>query len=146
MTFYPLSLPFILFALIALLYAVLRPVYVFFQATRTVYALTDHRALILKPTLRGKSSASYSDFAQIERRGLPDGRGDLVFAEIDLHTGAVLQHACAKSASLAFRMRGASRICCWKIYRAGSTRNWMIRRDRRDWRRRLPTRYDRAQM
>jgi hypothetical protein len=57
-----------------------RPIYDYFMARRTVYAVTDQRALILKATLRGRKILSYRQFEQVKRRSLFNGKGDLLFA------------------------------------------------------------------
>ncbi len=56
-----------------------RPVSDYLAAERTVYAVTNRRALIIKPKLRGKVVKSYNRIAQIERRDLTGGSGDLIF-------------------------------------------------------------------
>ena len=61
------------------LYSLGRLVYEFIMAGRTVYGLTDQRAIIIKPTLSGKKVESYPDSEQIERHDLADGKGDLIF-------------------------------------------------------------------
>lgn len=66
-----LLLPFYYFA---------RPVYDYLMAERTIYAVTDRRALIIKPKLRGRIVQSYNRIQQIERRELSGGKGDLIFA------------------------------------------------------------------
>ncbi len=62
------------------LYAVGRPLFMFWEATRTVYAVTDYRALILKPKFGGMSAASYPKLERVERTSFADGKGDLVFS------------------------------------------------------------------
>ncbi len=69
------------FAAIAL-FTVGRPLYEFFMATRTIYGLTDKRALIIKHSLSGKSVESYTEIDQLERTSLDNGKGDLVFARL----------------------------------------------------------------
>ena len=62
------------------LFSVGRPVYDFLMAGRTVYALTDQRALIIKPVLSGgRKVESYTETEGIERHDIADGKGDLVF-------------------------------------------------------------------
>lgn len=57
-----------------------KPIYEFLMAGRTVYALTDQRAIIIKPVLSGgKKVESYTDSEGIERHDIADGKGDLVF-------------------------------------------------------------------
>jgi hypothetical protein len=57
-----------------------RPSYDYVIARRTIYAVTDQRALILKATLRGRKTLSYRQFEPIKRRSLFKGKGDLLFA------------------------------------------------------------------
>ncbi len=71
---------FILFYLALLIYLLGHPIYRYWQATRTVYALTDQRALILKPTFGSTNVASYPTLERVERTSLAGNRGDLVFA------------------------------------------------------------------
>jgi hypothetical protein len=56
-----------------------RPVSEFLSAERTIYAVTDRRALIIKPRLGGKIVQSYNRVAEVERRELGGGSGDLIF-------------------------------------------------------------------
>lgn len=56
-----------------------RPVSEYLSAERTVYAVTNRRVLIIKPKLRGKVVKSYNRVAQVERRDLSGGSGDLIF-------------------------------------------------------------------
>lgn len=65
---------------VLLVYSLARPAYTFWQATRTVYALTDYRALILKPTFGGMSTTSYPSLQRVERHSLANDKGDLIFA------------------------------------------------------------------
>jgi hypothetical protein len=69
--------PLILFAFG--LFTLSRPVYAFIMAFRTIYGLTDHRALIIKHTFSGKSVDSYTEMDQLERTDIANGKGDLVF-------------------------------------------------------------------
>jgi hypothetical protein len=72
-----------LFTLVPLYY-IARPVLDYLGAGRTVYAITDRRALIIKPKRGGRVVETYRTSGQIERRDLGNGRGDLIFAsEID---------------------------------------------------------------
>ncbi|MBI1257956.1 MAG: hypothetical protein GC204_10830 [Chloroflexi bacterium] len=57
-----------------------RPIYEYFMARRTIYAITDRRAIILKGTLRGRKAKSFKQFESIKRRSLLNGKGDLLFA------------------------------------------------------------------
>jgi hypothetical protein len=66
-----LALPFYYFA---------RPVADYLSAERTVYVVTDRRALIIRPRLGGKTVQSYNRIGQIERRERGGGSGDLLFA------------------------------------------------------------------
>jgi hypothetical protein len=66
-----LALPFYYFA---------RPVADYLSAERTVYVVTDRRALIIRPRLGGKTVQSYNRIGQIERRERSGGSGDLIFA------------------------------------------------------------------
>jgi hypothetical protein len=66
-----LLLPFYYFA---------RPVYDYLMAERTIYAVTDRRALIIKPKFGGRIIQSYNRIQNIERRELSGGKGDLIFA------------------------------------------------------------------
>jgi hypothetical protein len=62
------------------LFTVAKPIYDFLMAGRTVYALTDQRALIIKPVLSGgRKVESYTETEGIERHDIADGKGDLVF-------------------------------------------------------------------
>ncbi len=61
-------------------FSLLRPIYAFWQATKTIYAVTDYRALILKPTFGSMSVTSYPNVERIERRRLTGDKGDLIFA------------------------------------------------------------------
>lgn len=56
-----------------------RPVSDYLAAEHTVYAVTNRRALIIKPKLRGKIVRSYSRIGQVERRDRSGGSGDLIF-------------------------------------------------------------------
>lgn len=56
-----------------------RPVYAFFMATRTIYGLTDRRAIIISHGFSGKKVESYTETDQIERTDIANGKGDLVF-------------------------------------------------------------------
>lgn len=62
------------------LYYFARPVSDYLAAGRTIYAVTDRRALIIKPGFGGKTVQSYNHIEQIERRELSGGKGDLIFA------------------------------------------------------------------
>jgi len=66
------------FGVIALLFLA-QPIYRYWTATRTIYAITDRRAFTLKPTRKGKIVQSYTKIQRIERRDLAQGRGDLIF-------------------------------------------------------------------
>src|SRR5690606_30304956 len=58
------------------LFALGQPIYNFLMAGRTVYALTDQRALIIKPVLGGgKKVESYTETEGIERHDIADGKG-----------------------------------------------------------------------
>lgn len=57
-----------------------KPLYEFVMAARTIYGLTDHRALIIKHGFSGKSVESYTEMDQLERTSIANGKGDLVFA------------------------------------------------------------------
>lgn len=61
------------------LFSIARPLYDFIMAGRTVYGLTDQRAIIIKPTFNGKKVESYTDSDTIERHDIADGKGDLIF-------------------------------------------------------------------
>lgn len=54
--------------------------YCYRQAARTRYAVTNQRALIIKPTLDGESVLAYNLIPYIERRSRANGRDDLIFA------------------------------------------------------------------
>src|SRR5829696_8363777 len=69
----------LIFVAIAL-FTIGKPLYEFLIATRTIYGLTNHRALIIKHRLSGKSVESYTEMDQLERTSIADGKGDLVFA------------------------------------------------------------------
>lgn len=56
-----------------------RPIYAFFIATRTLYGLTDRRAMIISHGFSGKKVESYTETDQIERTEIANGKGDLVF-------------------------------------------------------------------
>ncbi len=75
----PFSLFPIIFAAI-IIFMALRPAYAFWQALGTVYAVTDYRALILKPGFNGMNVASYPNLERVERTSLAGGKGDLVFS------------------------------------------------------------------
>lgn len=62
------------------LYYFARPVSDYLAAERTIYAVTDRRALIIKPRFRGRIVQSYNRIQHIERRELSGGKGDLIFA------------------------------------------------------------------
>ncbi len=62
-----------------MIFTAARPAYAFWQALRTVYVVTDYRALILKPTFNGMSVASYPNVERVERTSLAGGKGDLIF-------------------------------------------------------------------
>ncbi|MEO8394492.1 MAG: hypothetical protein ABI700_15975 [Chloroflexota bacterium] len=68
-----------LFFGLATLLCFAQPIYQYWVATRTIYAITDRRAFTLKPTRKGPIVQSYKNIQQIKRRDLPDGRGDLIF-------------------------------------------------------------------
>ena len=57
-----------------------RPVSDYLAAGRTIYAVTNRRALIIKPRFGGRTVQSYNRIQQIERRELSGGKGDLIFA------------------------------------------------------------------
>lgn len=63
------------------LFILSRPIYEFLMAGRTVYGLTDQRAILIKPTLNGKKVESYTDSDTIERHDIANGKGDLVFRQ-----------------------------------------------------------------
>ena len=69
----------VLIFLLLVFYYFARPVYEYWRALRTIYAVTDRRALIVKPDLNGKQVLSYPKIERIERQNLADGKGDLVF-------------------------------------------------------------------
>lgn len=77
--------PFSFFSLFPLIFVAVgaftigRPIYAFFMATRTLYGLTDQRALIITQTFSGKKVESYTESDQIERTEIANGKGDLVF-------------------------------------------------------------------
>lgn len=54
--------------------------YYYRQASHTRYAVTSQRALIIKPTIDGKSVLAYNLIPYIERRTRANGRDDLIFA------------------------------------------------------------------
>lgn len=54
--------------------------YLYHQAARTVYAVTNQRALIIKPTFDGKSILAYNIISYIERKSRAGGKDDLIFA------------------------------------------------------------------
>ena len=56
-----------------------QPIYRYWAATQTIYAITNRRALALKPTRKGRVVQSYTKIQHIERHDLPEGRGDLIF-------------------------------------------------------------------
>lgn len=60
--------------------SLLRPLSLYWMAKRTIYAVTDRRAIILVPVLWGRTAQSYRDIQHVERRNLSGGRGDLIFA------------------------------------------------------------------
>lgn len=64
------------------LFTIGKPLYEFIMAGRMIYGLTNHRALIIKHGLSGKSVESYTEMDQIERTSIADGKGDLVFARV----------------------------------------------------------------
>ena len=66
------------FVLLGLTYFA-RPIYDYIMAIRTIYAVTDRRALILKGTLRGRVAQSYKQIDQVKRRTLIKGKGDVIF-------------------------------------------------------------------
>ena len=68
----------LIFVLLGLTYFA-RPIYDYFMARRTIYAVTDRRALILKGRLRGRKALSYRQLEQVKRRDQLNGRGDLIF-------------------------------------------------------------------
>jgi hypothetical protein len=60
----------------------LSPLWAFRKATRTIYAITDQRALIIEPDLWGHAivqSFEPRQLAYLERHQRGDGSGDLVF-------------------------------------------------------------------
>ena len=61
------------------LFTIARPIYEFVMATRTVYGLTNQRAIIIKQTFNGKKVESYTNSDQIERHDVNSTMGDLVF-------------------------------------------------------------------
>src|SRR5271170_1405877 len=58
------------------------PLFVYRQAKRTVYAITNKRALMLKASGRGKTVVSYrpADFGNINRVEYAPNKGDLTWA------------------------------------------------------------------
>jgi len=68
----------LLFVLLGLSYFA-RPIYDYFMARRTIYAVTDRRVLILTGTFKGRSAKSYKQFEQIKRRSLIKGKSDVIF-------------------------------------------------------------------
>ena len=66
------------FGVIALLFLA-QPIYRYWTATQTIYAITNRRAFTLKPTRKGPVVQSYTHIQHIKRRDLPEGRGDLIF-------------------------------------------------------------------
>jgi hypothetical protein len=83
--FFGCAMPWVIALFVAVpLYYVARPVLDYLAAGRTIYAITDRRALIIKPKRGGRVVETYRTSGQIERRDLGGGRGDLLFAsEID---------------------------------------------------------------
>lgn len=83
--FFGCAAPWVIALFVAVpLYYIARPMLDYFTAERTIYALTDRRALIIKPKRGGRIVETYRTSGQIERRDLGNGRGDLIFArEID---------------------------------------------------------------
>lgn len=71
---------FLVIFLVIMAASLTRPLYEYFVARRTVYAMTDQRALIIKPGWNGQSVNSYYQIEHIERRNLANERGDLIFA------------------------------------------------------------------
>jgi hypothetical protein len=71
------------FVSILLLSIFARPVWEFIAAGATLYAITDRRALIIKPNVwGGKAVKSYGEgqIQMIERHEVADGMGDIIFA------------------------------------------------------------------
>ena len=68
----------VFFAAVALL-GIAQPIYFYWVATQTIYAVTDRRALSIKPTRKGRVIQSYTNIEKIERRDLANGTGDLIF-------------------------------------------------------------------
>ncbi len=62
-------------------FSLAKPLYEYAIAARTVYAVTDHRALIIKPGWMGRSVNSYYKIEHVERRTQANERGDLIFAQ-----------------------------------------------------------------
>jgi hypothetical protein len=85
--FFGCAVPWVIALFIAVpLYYVARPVLDYLAARGTIYAVTDRRAVIVKPKRGGRVVETYRTLGQIERRDLGGGRGDLLFAsEIDPH-------------------------------------------------------------
>lgn len=107
---------FVLIFLAAMIFSVGRPLYEYAIAGRTFYAITDQRALIVKPGWNGHSVNSYYQIEHIERRTLANERGDLIFAHSRI-TGAdatAIATGYAKSASSASISRVRSSGCWWK--------------------------------
>ena len=73
------------FGVIAVLFFA-QPIYRSWAATQTIYVITDRRAFTLKPTRKGRIVQSYTKIQHIERRDLPNGRGDLIFGSKRLVT------------------------------------------------------------
>lgn len=62
----------------------LLPLWLYWQGTRTVYAVTDRRALIITGgRSRTVKSLGPADTARVERKEHGDGTGDLVFEQAD---------------------------------------------------------------
>jgi hypothetical protein len=79
-----LSTLIVLFIFIAALASLARPAWEYFAAAQTVYAITEHRVIIIKPVLLGGAGVqSYGDrqIQVIERREIADGKGDIIFAK-----------------------------------------------------------------
>jgi hypothetical protein len=55
-------------------------IYLYWRATQIVYAITNRRALIMKPTIDGLSVLAYNVIPYIERRSFANDKGDLIFA------------------------------------------------------------------
>ena len=55
-------------------------IYRYWRATQIVYAISNRRALIIKPTIDGTSVLAYNVIPYIERRSRANGKGDLIFA------------------------------------------------------------------